>query len=204
MILEVNRGGGFRDDGAFLERGDTTRWSDPLSLLLYHAHQSLKSPKSGILFPSINNISQHHVMRRGRQCGSCLALRFSSLSYDVAHKTSHIPLGVLYLPLLSSGSPLRHFPNRRQRIDAQQHPPISKQLITRSCPGLRPHLADITVYRHFPLMWLLHNSIPLPACFSRKGSLSFLLCWRTALSAGSRGFCQALPTGRRAPEGRGA
>jgi hypothetical protein len=75
---------------------------------------------------------------------------------NIAHEPSHIPLGVLGLfPLL-----LRyHFPNRRQGIDPQQHPALSKQLITDGRSYLHPHFANISVLRHFPHGWLLHNPI---------------------------------------------
>jgi hypothetical protein len=38
----------------------------------------------------------------------------------------------------------------------QQHPAGSKQLFTISRPGLHPYFSNISVDRHFPLLWLLH------------------------------------------------
>jgi hypothetical protein len=33
-----------------------------------------------------------------------------------------------------------------------------------SCSCLHPHFANISVQRHFPRLWLLHISTPLPFC----------------------------------------
>jgi hypothetical protein len=59
----------------------------------------------------------------------------------------------------------------RQRIDPQQHPAVSKELITRSRLHLHPHLANISVYRSSPTCGC---SITPPWL---SGSLPFLLCW---------------------------
>jgi hypothetical protein len=64
MVLEIDQGRGIRDDGVFLERGDTTKWPDPLPLSPYHPHKLLKSPKSGIPPPSISIINHHQDGKR--------------------------------------------------------------------------------------------------------------------------------------------
>jgi hypothetical protein len=91
-------------------------------------------------------------------------------SHDIAHQPPDIPLGVLdlsaLLPFLTA--PCCHFRNCCQRIDSQQHPASSKELITGCCAGRCPYLTYISVGCQW---WLLHS------LFQNPFKETVLLCW---------------------------
>jgi hypothetical protein len=114
-------------------------------------------PKEVFYYPPLAVSVIMLLVRRGRHSGSWLDLRFSPLSHNIANQAPHVELCILALSLLTvfTRSSWCHFPNRCQWIHPQQHPALSKQLITRSCCCYCPHLSNISVYCH---VWLLYNS----------------------------------------------
>src|SRR5918999_5680120 len=92
--------------------------------------------------------------RRGRRSTTCSALRFSFLSHNIPNCPTDITLGVFNPLLLSfTGLSRSHFCNCSERIDSQQHPAVSKQLITGCCAGHCPHFSNLSVGCQ---VWLLH------------------------------------------------
>jgi len=92
---------------------------------------------------------------------------------NIANHALYIPWCVFGIPLLLPflGFPLSRFSSRCQGIDSQQYPAIFKQLFTLSYSCLLPYLSNISVYRHFLKVWLLHTFLQNPVflkCIRRK------------------------------------
>jgi hypothetical protein len=94
----------------------------------------------------------------------------SSLSNDIPNEPLDIPLGVLF-PLLLTRFPWGHVRNCRQWINSQQHPALSKDLITGSRAGYCPYFRNISVGCH---LWLLHTATQT-FFYLRKGAAAPLL-----------------------------
>jgi hypothetical protein len=131
-----------------------TKWSNPPTLNRSMHTRLSNHPKGVFFYPPLAVSVIMLSMRRG----SWLHLRFSSLSHDKANKAPDSPGCVLGLFLLPPGSAV-FIPCRCQRVNAQQYPASSKELLTLSRSRLHPHFSNVSVYGYFPNVWLLHTHL---------------------------------------------